>query len=94
MKEMITTLYEYDCWANRRIFDGAQQLSEQYRAPSAFGSLHRALSHLAGVEILWRTLAQDGTLSNRPPSSRSSPRWTKCAPCGGRKKRAAPFSKG
>ncbi len=43
MKEMITTLYEYDCWANRRIFDGAQQLSEeQYRAPSAFGSLHHA----------------------------------------------------
>jgi len=69
MKEMIVTLYEYDCWANRRIFDGAQQLSEeQYRAPSAFGSLHHALSHLAGVEILWRTLAQDGTLSQLPPS--------------------------
>ena len=73
MKEMIVTLYEYDCWANRRIFDGAQQLSEeQYRAPSAFGSLHHALSHLAGVEILWRTLAQDGTLTNCRLPSRNS----------------------
>jgi len=70
MKEMITTLYDYNCWANERIFAGAEQLTEeQFRAPSPFRSLHDLLTHLVGVEIMWRTLSQHGALTQPPPSA-------------------------
>lgn len=70
MKEMITTLYDYNCWANERIFAGAEQVSdEQFHAPSPFRSLHDLLTHLVGVEIMWRTLSQHGKLTQPPLSA-------------------------
>ena len=50
-------LYDYNRWANARILDRAQEVSEaDYFAPFpglSFGNLHGTLVHLVGAEMNW-----------------------------------------
>jgi uncharacterized damage-inducible protein DinB len=52
----ITTLYQYNRWANNRILDTAGQLShEQLNAETnpSFGSIHNTLVHILSAQWLW-----------------------------------------
>ena len=54
--EYFTTLYNYNYWANRRIMEAAQGLSEAEfvsRQPGSYGSVRDTLVHTMGVEWLW-----------------------------------------
>ena len=63
------TLFEYNCWANRKILDAAAQVEEaQYFAAVdglSFGSLHATLVHILVAELVWLARWQ-GTL---PPDA-------------------------
>ena len=68
MQDMIARQYDYNCWANARILENARHLTqEQYFAESAFRSIHELLVHMVGTEWVWRTLAQQGDLTQAPP---------------------------
>ena len=52
----IKLLYEYDAWANRRIFDAVAALTtEQFTKPmqSSFSSVRDTLTHIMGGKWLW-----------------------------------------
>lgn len=58
----LSTLYDYNYWANRRILDTAELLTaEQLAAPAPFplGGVHSTLVHMLGAERLWRQRCQD-----------------------------------
>ncbi len=57
----ITTIFEYNDWANQRILAAASKVShEQWIAPTAFprGSLRATLVHILDTEYGWRLLLQ------------------------------------
>lgn len=59
----IKLLYEYNCWANRRILTTCAKVSlEQYVAPTSFGvghgSLRATLIHTLDAEWQWRITCQ------------------------------------
>lgn len=69
-KEMILTLYEYNHWANQRIFDAAEKLNpSQWDAPNQIfpRNLHTLLFHIVRTEWVWRELAQKGGQISTPP---------------------------
>lgn len=71
MRDMIATLYEYNCRANERILAQAESLSaDQLMAASSrsHGSLHGLLYHMARTEWLWRNLAETRRLPGPPPA--------------------------
>jgi uncharacterized damage-inducible protein DinB len=54
-KEM-TELFDYNLWANTRLFEAATQLStEQYLqdCKSSHGGIHGTLTHIVGAQQLW-----------------------------------------
>jgi uncharacterized damage-inducible protein DinB len=56
MLEEIRELYDYNRWANRRMLDAVERLSEeQYRReiPSSFPSVEKTLMHMVGAEWAW-----------------------------------------
>ncbi len=69
-KEMILTLYEYNHWANQRIFEAAGKLDPaQWDAPNQVVSrnLHTLLFHIVRTEWVWRELAQKNGKISTPP---------------------------
>ncbi len=62
-KTDITTIFEYNSWANQRILGAASKLSpDQFVAPAAFpyGSLRATLVHILDAEYGWRILLAHG----------------------------------
>jgi len=62
-KSEILTLFDYNQWANRRILDTAENLSEDlFTAPAelSFRSLRGTLVHVLSAEWVWRLRCQDG----------------------------------
>jgi uncharacterized damage-inducible protein DinB len=58
MLEYFNTLYDYNYWANAKILDAAEQVSnEELFAPTqdSHGSLHGTLVHTVSAEWMWRT---------------------------------------
>ncbi|HZT98118.1 MAG TPA: DinB family protein [Ktedonobacteraceae bacterium] len=58
MLEYFKTLYDYNYWANTKILDTAEQITdEQLFAPThdSYGSLHGTLVHMMSAEWVWRT---------------------------------------
>ncbi len=56
---IITTLFEYNYWANKRILAAASRISEeQFIAPTSFprGNLRATLIHVLDAEFGWRIL--------------------------------------
>ena len=52
----ITELFDYNLWANNRLFEAAAQLStEQYLqdCKSSHGGIHGTLTHIVGAQKLW-----------------------------------------
>ncbi len=62
-KDVISKQFEYNYWANGRIFEKAVLVSsEEMQAASVIEgrSLQQVLSHMVYVEKVWRLLARDG----------------------------------
>jgi uncharacterized damage-inducible protein DinB len=62
----ITTMYEYNTWANRLILTTCAQVSpDQFIVPTShsFGSLRGTLVHTLDAEYSWRVLCQTGQLT-------------------------------
>jgi uncharacterized damage-inducible protein DinB len=62
-KNVILMLFDYSAWANRRILDAAEGLSqEQFTAPAGldYGSLRGTLVHILSAETTWRERCQEG----------------------------------
>jgi len=62
-KDDILTLFEYNYWANRRVLNAANGVELwQFIAPSrlSHGSLHGALVHTLGAEVVWRLRCKEG----------------------------------
>ena len=58
MLEYFKTLYDYNYWANAKILDTTEQITdEQLFAPThdSYGSLHGTLVHTMSAEWVWRT---------------------------------------
>ncbi len=68
-KEMLLKLYDYNCWANSRVFDCAARVGEEaYQAPSELGrSLGELLFHTFRTEWVWRNLAQYHSIQSYTP---------------------------
>ena len=69
-KEMIQTLYEYNHWANQRIFEAAEKLvPSQWDAPNPFfpRNLHTLLFHIVRTEWVWKELVQKRGQISTPP---------------------------
>ncbi len=69
-KEMIQALYDYNLWANQRIFEKAGNLdSSRWEAPNSVSqrSLHTILFHVVRTEWVWRELAQKHGQISMPP---------------------------
>lgn len=52
----VRELFDYNAWADRRMFDAVAQLpTEQYMRDlkSSFGGIHGTLAHIVGAEQLW-----------------------------------------
>ncbi len=61
-KTTVTLLFDYNYWANQRIFKAAQRVSqEQYAAPYplSHGSLRGMLVHTLSAERIWRQRVQE-----------------------------------
>ncbi len=68
----LTTLYEYNYWANRQIFAAATDLTpEQFVLATdlSWGSIRNVLTHTLSAEWIWRMRCQEG----RSPSAMLDP---------------------
>lgn len=68
VKDQLTQLYEYNCWANHRILQTAGEISKRLytaRADVSHGSLRGTLVHVLAAEWIWRLRCQEGV---SPPS--------------------------
>jgi uncharacterized damage-inducible protein DinB len=68
----LVTLYDYNCWANRRILAAAARLTpEQFLAPTTLskGSVRDVLVHMLDAEVIWRRRCQAGAT----PTAQASP---------------------
>ena len=62
-KREITTLFDYNYWANHRVLDAAARVTPaQFVAPAGLshGSLRGALVHVLSAEVVWRLRCQEG----------------------------------
>jgi uncharacterized damage-inducible protein DinB len=69
-KEIIQTLYDYNDWANQRIFAAAEKLAEgQWEEPNQVvqRDLRTLLFHIVRTEWVWRQLAQNQGQLPTPP---------------------------
>lgn len=80
----IHDLYEYNFWANNRLMDQAEQVTqEQFVASSShsFGSLQRTLIHTLDAELAWRLLLMgrpfkmELTTADLPTAAALHQRW-------------------
>ena len=56
MKTHFGMMARYNAWANRRLYDAAEALSDDLRRQDEgafFGSLHRTLNHLVTTDVIW-----------------------------------------
>jgi len=61
--QRLSTLYDYNYWANERILSGAAQLTDsQFFAPTPHShhNLHQTLLHTLGAEWIWRVRSAEG----------------------------------
>jgi len=68
-KAEILMLFDYSAWANRRILNAAEGLSqEQFTAPVGlnYGSLRGTLVHILSAETTWRKRCQEGISPSSP----------------------------
>lgn len=68
VKVIIREQFQYNHWANEKIFSQAAQVSAaDFNTPSVVEgrSLQQVLAHLVRTEKIWRLLAQDGDLDPR-----------------------------
>ncbi len=75
-KADLTTLIDYNYWANARVLDAAAQVTlEQFTAPArlSHGSLRGTLAHILGAEIIWRLRCQEGISPAAVPSDADFP---------------------
>lgn len=64
-------LYDYNCWAKRRVWECVLALSdEQFQRPTDFsvGSVHAQVVHTMGAEWLMLSRAQGSPLPRIPPA--------------------------
>lgn len=76
LKNHITTLFEYNYWANARILDQAEQVTvEQLAAPVPYShqSLRETLLHALDAEWIWRARCQEGISPTNWPSKAAYP---------------------
>src|SRR5690554_3195195 len=69
--EHFRTLFDYNFWAHRRVWDCVMQLNEaQYRQPCDYsiGSVHEQLAHTLAAERLWLGRARQDTAPIFPSS--------------------------
>jgi uncharacterized damage-inducible protein DinB len=67
----IQLLYQYNCWANKRILDAAEKVNqEQFLASASYphGGLRGTLTHTLFAEWIWRQRWQ-----GEPPTQRIKP---------------------
>jgi uncharacterized damage-inducible protein DinB len=67
-KQDIQLLYQYNCWANKRILDAAANVTEeQFLAPAPYphGGLRGTLTHALFAECIWRTRWQGESPAQR-----------------------------
>lgn len=60
-----TSLFDYNAWANRRLWDCVQQLSEEqfdHHIDHSIGSIHNQVAHIMGVEYWWFQFLRTGQL--------------------------------
>ncbi|MBL8155106.1 MAG: DinB family protein [Anaerolineae bacterium] len=63
--QVFQTLFEYNQWANRRVWACVEQLSEaQFNQPNDYsiGSIHIQVAHTMGVEYWWFQFIRTGEL--------------------------------
>ena len=63
--EMFVTLYDYNAWANSRVWDGVQQLSDEQfdrDIDYSIGSIPPQVAHTMGVEYWWFKFLSTGEL--------------------------------
>ncbi len=54
--QIFTMLFDYNSWANRRVWDCVRQLSEEQfnrHVSHSIGSIHNQVAHTMGVEYWW-----------------------------------------
>jgi uncharacterized damage-inducible protein DinB len=69
--EHFRTLFDYNFWAHRQVWDCVMQLNEaQYRQPCDYsiGSVHEQLAHTLAAERLWLGRARQDTAPVFPSS--------------------------
>lgn len=65
----ILMLFDYSAWANRRILDAAEGLSQaQFTALAGldYGSLRGTLVHILSAQSIWRKRCQEGISPSNP----------------------------
>jgi uncharacterized damage-inducible protein DinB len=75
-KNDITTLFEYNYWANARILNATARVTpEQFvaEAGQSHGSLRGTLVHTFGAEVVWRLRCQEGISPAALPSESEFP---------------------
>ncbi|MFN8457174.1 MAG: DinB family protein [Anaerolineae bacterium] len=85
-KTDISTLFDYNYWANDRVLKAVARVSpEQFTAPAGLshGSVRGALAHILAAEIVWRLRCQEGISPAALPEEAEFPtleslrlRWT------------------
>jgi uncharacterized damage-inducible protein DinB len=75
-KADISTLYDYNYWANERVLAAAANVSaEQFVAPAGVShdSLRGALVHVLAAEVVWRKRCQVGISPSTLPAENEYP---------------------
>jgi len=77
--ENLLTIFEYNKWANNRIFRKVAKLTpEQLNTPNNLtgGSLFDTLVHVYDAEWSWRLAAQEGAMSGKVLTAEDFPNFT------------------
>jgi len=75
-KTQLSSLFDYNYWANQRVLDKAAELDpELWKAPAevSFGSLRDTLAHVLYTEWIWRMRIQEGSSPNGFPAEITFP---------------------
>lgn len=63
--QVFITLYDYNSWANRRLWDCVMQLTEEQfdqDIDHSIGAIHNQVAHIMGVEYWWFQFLRTGEL--------------------------------
>lgn len=63
--QVFVTLYDYNAWANRRVWDCVMQLSDtqfDQEIDYSIGAIHTQVAHMMGVEYWWFQFLRTGEL--------------------------------